>query len=77
MTYRERANALYDALMNFDNIIDLVADLGCTLDYWASENGVSAMALEDALERLAVVSKWAHSGMGLPTEKWVRGSASK
>lgn len=63
---QENSDDMYNTLMKFDNIDDIMATLGHTLDYWAAAHDVTAETLEDRLVALAEISKMAHECMGLP-----------
>ena len=66
-------DVLFDALSSFDSLGELLSALGCTLDFWAAEHGVSAEELDSGLEYFANVAKGAHIVMGLPTEPYQKG----
>ena len=68
-----KSDVLFDALSSFDSLGELLSALGCTLDFWAAEHGVSAEELDSGLEGLLVAAKGAHAFMGLPDEPYQKG----
>lgn len=54
------------ALETTDDLGVLMSAIGCGLDYWAADRGVSAEDLENALRGLVDAAVSAHSVMGLP-----------
>lgn len=54
------------ALETTDDLGILMSSIGCGLDYWAADRGVSAEELEIALKGLVSAAESAHREIGMP-----------
>lgn len=51
-----------------DDLDVLMSVIGCSLDFWAADHGVSAENLELALKALLDAAVSAHAVLGMPTQ---------
>lgn len=62
------ANAVKACFDLTDDLDELMSVIGCSLDFWAADHGVSAENLESALKALLDASVSAHAVLGMPTQ---------
>lgn len=68
----ERMYAMFNAIKACfdltDDLDELMSVIGCSLDFWAADHGVSAENLESALKALLDASVSTHAVLGIPTQ---------